>query len=219
MKGLVLKDLYTIKKQFWFIGFYVILFSVFGIIGQNMTMYSVFFTMFTGMMPITALSFDERSKWSGYAVSLPVTRAASVISKYLLGLIFIVPIAIYNFIVYLIDNGIQADNVVSGGILYTVLISSVGIILLSIMLPLMFKFGTEKGRIVLILIYVFFGAVFGAIIAGMSSEVLGQLMNNQFIGTLISAPMILALSAFIISILLMVLSICISIRIYNKKEF
>ena len=44
--------------------------------------------LFTIMIPMVAMSYDDKSKWDRYALTMPVSRRDMVLSKYLLALAF-----------------------------------------------------------------------------------------------------------------------------------
>ena len=47
---------------------------------------SAFAVMYAAMLPMTALAYDERSKWDTLAAMMPYSTGALVLSKYLLGI-------------------------------------------------------------------------------------------------------------------------------------
>ena len=66
MKGLLLKDWYTLIKQMKIM---LVLMLVFACVPD----YSMdaFAVVYTAMLPVTALAYDERSKWDELAAMLP----------------------------------------------------------------------------------------------------------------------------------------------------
>ena len=80
MKGLLLKDLYTLGKQ---MKIFLVLLVAFALIpGYSISAFAV---MYAAMLPMTALAYDERSKWDTLAAMMPYSTGALVLSKYLLG--------------------------------------------------------------------------------------------------------------------------------------
>ena len=82
MKGLLLKDVYTLAKSLRVFLLLIIVFSC--LPGLNMTVFAV---VYSSLLPVTALSYDERCKWDTLAAMSPYSPAEMVISKYLLGYI------------------------------------------------------------------------------------------------------------------------------------
>ena len=91
MKGLLLKDILTLYKQTKII---LLLMVVFACIPGLPT--SAFAVFYGAMMPITALAYDERSKWDELAAMMPYTAKAIVGSKYALGLLLIGSISLLS---------------------------------------------------------------------------------------------------------------------------
>lgn len=150
MKGLILKDLYLLKK--YCRGFLIVIAAFLAAMmfsnSQNEGLfYSLYPCIFCSMMPITLLGYDERSRWNQYSAVMPYTKAQLVSSKYIIGLI--VQAAVIPLIAAL-----QAASMVRRGefvfgdymtMLFTDIVIS--FIIPSVCLPLVFKYGTEKGRI------------------------------------------------------------------------
>ncbi len=88
MKGLLLKDVYIIGKlcKTYFL-MDIIFFAAFYLGGDSDKIFWLFYPcIFSGMLPMTLISFDERERWDKYAGTLPYTRTQLVSSKYLIGL-------------------------------------------------------------------------------------------------------------------------------------
>ena len=84
MKGLVWKDIYTLLKQAKFILLLMVLFAC--LPGYSMSAFAIFYG---AMLPITALAYDERSKWDELAAMMPYSVKEIVGSKYVLGLLLV----------------------------------------------------------------------------------------------------------------------------------
>ena len=68
MRGLLIKDAYTIVKQTKVLLLITVIFAV--VPSDFLFGSSVFYA---AMMPITALAYDERAKWDKFAGMLPVS--------------------------------------------------------------------------------------------------------------------------------------------------
>lgn len=217
MKGLMLKDFYTIVKacKIYFIIVTILLFvtSFFDDIPTFLIFYPC---VIAGLFPFTLILYDEKSRWSVYCGTLPCSKAQIVTGKYLtimcvqLTILTLSGIALairliktgdFSASIYLITMGLQ------------VIISLVSP---SLIFPFVFFFGTEKGRIV----YLFSVAIVTAGIVSLSSSDLGLSSSNLGINILSgkifdSGFMIFLLVAIV---LLFALSWRLSIAIYRKKE-
>jgi ABC-2 type transport system permease protein len=206
MKGLILKDLFNLKTQFRFYLFFILIFALMSFTGMDMNTLGGVIALVCAMLPITALGLDEKNNWDKYALTLPVVRKDLVLSKYTLGLICTVAGSIVSFMLMGIRNGFSQTT------LYIALVFfAISLFYLSLLLPLMFKLGVEKGRIIMILI-AFLPAI---VISFLASRFSGVFSNEQFTSMLPFLP-IIAVGLILICLFV---SIAISMRIYKRKEF
>lgn len=147
MKGLLLKDFYMALKYcrvFLFVSVFCIVMSFLDSDNLFLAFYSC---MLCGMIPVSLLAYDERSRWLQYSETMPYSRAEIVSAKYLIGLIAQTTVLLVNsvgFAVRLISAGTFDLGVFITVILLMLIIS---LISSSFPLPFIFKFGVEKGRI------------------------------------------------------------------------
>lgn len=224
MKGLILKDLFVLRK---IAVLYLVIEGVLlaaSLFNPAMQMFAIlYFLILAMMLPITALAYDERAGWEKYALTMPVTRKKLVASKYLLGLILLGTslvlmilfiIFAYEFLATYSVNYIETT-------FRLVLAAVVGCLFLSVLMPIMLKLGTEKGRIVMMLmIFIPVGAVLilsktGALdsFALDSNDVFAKIeliLNN--------IPLFLLLAAAA-CLLMLGISLWISFMIVKHKEY
>ena len=93
MKGLLLKDAYIMWKNAKSTLLICAVFLVSGFFSGDVSFYTVFPCLILGMMPITLLAYDENDRWFAYAAALPLSRAAVVKARYLIGLLLGVLVA------------------------------------------------------------------------------------------------------------------------------
>ena len=104
-------------------------------------------TVMVLLLPVNALAYDENCKWDAYALTMPVTRRDLALSKYLLALVGAGAMALLSAVCALM-MGATPDEVFS-----TIgLLLAAGLCMISIMLPLLFRFGVQKGRMVMIVV-------------------------------------------------------------------
>lgn len=185
MNGLLKKDFYVVTKQ---LKIFIFLIPVFAIIGG--TAMSAFAIMLGAVLPMTAIAYDERSKWNDMAVMMPYTKAELIISKYLLGYLCMFGAALLVLLGQLLRTVIL-ENYANGGVEALVFSIVAGLLFMAIDTPILIKFGSEKGR------YVFIVAM---ALVGASGPILNSL--NPEILTKISAvsPFLSLLAAIIINI-------------------
>ena len=205
MKGLLLKDFFTIGKS---LRVFLLMIVVFACLpGFNMAIFAV---VYAALLPMTAISYDERCKWDTMAAMLPYSPAELVVSKYLLGYIAVLGAAVLALIVHTVyglvgvSSGSDYVSSIAGG-------AFTGLLIMALSLPAIFKFGVEKGRL---LFFVILLAVFGGGAAAMAMTgggALSSLANGLSKG--LGLGLVLALIA------INALSIYLSIKFYSKKEF
>ena len=147
MSALLLKDYYVIFRQ---MKIFLLLILVFSCIPG--TFYSTFAVVYASMLPYTALAYDERSRWDQMAAMMPYSARDVVLSKYLFGWIAVAVSAAATFVLQTILSVIWLSDVEGPSIPVILLSVCVAVCILDITLPLMFRFGVEKGRLVMFLI-------------------------------------------------------------------
>lgn len=207
MKGLILKDFIAIKKQGRVLILLALFYIVYSVAIKNISMFGVMISLICTMMAITTLSYDEYYKWDKYALSMPISRKTIVLSKYLLGLLAdLVGMAVVLPISIIIGVLTPKVDIVET-LLMVLAFGATALTFLAIVLPVFFKFGMEKGRLIMMAI-IFLPTVLGLIISKLGM----QPPSEAFLNVL---PYMLVFGFVIV----IVLSIQISIAIYNKKEF
>lgn len=214
MKGLLLKDLYTLgsyKKTFLL---QVVLVVVFNIAFRGGALYMVALLSITGISAATgAFTFDESSHWDRYACSLPVRRGAVVKARYLMALVSLGIVLAASLLVSILIAVIlpQPGNA-------AVIAATAGVILfinmlsLAIVMPFAFWLGSEKARVATTLSYlVVFGAVVGPFL--LSPELRNLLFSDWLLLFWIGVGLLLFAAA------LFTASFFVSRRIYAKREF
>lgn len=207
MKGLILKDLYTMVKYFRNYLLILLVFLAVSFVQEENLFFAFYPFLLCGMIPVNLLAYDERSHWDIYCGTLPVTRDMVVSAKYLISLMI-------QGIVFLASAIGQALRISMKGSFdwesYLVLMSLMAMLSLfssSITLPFMFKLGVEKGRMAY---YVMIGVVCGG------AAIAGFVFNEQFQAT-IPFGVVLALGVFLAAAVY-ALSWYLSIIFYRKRE-
>ncbi|HEY4624167.1 MAG TPA: ABC-2 transporter permease, partial [Solibacillus sp.] len=153
MMSLVLKDLLNLQSYLKTIIVFVVFYSMLSFTMDEVSFVAGMLIVLFAMIPIASFTYDKQAKWDVFGQTLPVTRKQMVQSKYVIALIFIVIGLVLSFIITAIATFIKESSVeVVELIAANSMVASVGIILLAIMLPLIYKFGVEKSRIMLMAI-------------------------------------------------------------------
>lgn len=206
MKGLLIKDLINLKKNFGTIIAMIVLYFLFAYQSGDPSILTGMIVLLLTMNSITSMSYDDLAKWDKFALSMPIGRKTIVNSKYilavLLSLIGLVISMGIGYIVILLKGkmGIQEYLVAS----YAIFVLSMAFI--CIIFPLIFKFGVEKSRLMMM----------GAIIIPMiivyviSNMGISMPSENQLMRILKVSPLLVVLDLY--------LSSSISYNIYRKKD-
>ena len=209
MRGLIKKDLLMIKGNLRLVGVMLFVFFVMSLQGQ----FDISFVpaFISAMLFMSTFSYDEYNKWDAYAITLRNGRKNIVKSKYvatiMLVVISIFIIILLNILVGIINNNLDGNKIIS-----TLIGCCFGIVFIqSIVYPLIFKYGIEKGRIGLFLV------TFGVVgVIGLLSKVL---QIDIPLGLIYFIEKYFLIIVPIVCILILVISYKISERIYLKKEF
>ena len=162
MLGTIIKDLKNIFGQFIYYFVLMVVFMAVSVITENIYYYMGAIVFFCVAVPLSALAYDEKDNWDKFALASGVTRNQLAVSRYLLGLVIFLPMWAISFILVLAGGMWDIENL-------SVLLSYGGIALLTLdaVLPVIFKIGVEKGRIIYIftiLIVLALGALLGFLV-------------------------------------------------------
>lgn len=206
MKGLLLKDFYLSWRYCRAFLVIVAVFLAVSFVGEDNVFFMIYPIMIASVIPMTLVSYDEHDKWTSYSGTLPYTRTQLVSSKYLVGLCF-------GTVAFLVSMAATTVRMLTGegfvleqfAMVGTALVA-LGCIGPAVILPYVFKYGAEKGRIAFYITIGLFTAV-ATVLAGMGFQVL-----------VIGSGLWPLAAVAGVSILLYALSWWLSIRFYQKRE-
>lgn len=202
MKGLIIKDLVNLKAQARVMLLLVVFQFVVALSIDNTAILGGIIAILAVMLPITAMAYDEKASWDRYALSMPLTRKDLVLSKYYLGTGFAIVAFVFNFVLNVILGFVALDEI---WILCTALLGA-SLLFMSLVLPVMFKYGVEKGRIVM-MILIFSPTAFIMLIQKVNIAPPSQAFIEKI-------PYI----APVVILVLFCASVVLSMRIYKTKE-
>lgn len=203
MKGLLRKDLYMLWCYCRTFLILIPLFLAASYFQPDNFFFSFYPSIIISILPVTLMSYEERCKWNVFCQTLPIPRRQVVFEKYVLSAM-----------------GTSIISVLSAGIQYMIFRQSkpfhyegyqatvagmicIGLIAPSVLFPIVFKLGTEKGR--LAYYFVLGGAcAIGGFLSAFSEN--------------ICLPQLSALAIVLISIVLFAASSLLSIKFYEKRE-
>lgn len=211
MKGLIKKDFLLLKRNLKYFLIVVIIFTIFSLDGKTFNVaFIVPFIMMTVF--ISTFSWDDFNNFNAYAIALPIGRKNIVKSKYISAVILIIISILLGITISLSTHVILKNAFDFQTVLSDIAGTILGlVIVLSIWLPSIYKFGVEKGRIML-----FVGVFLIAFLVTIASKIFDF---SEFINFLNSLENIWFIIVPILTISFLTISYLISKKIYLKKEF
>ena len=152
MKALLLKDLISLKTYGRSVIIIVAAFTVASFFSGDSDFIASYMSLLLAVIAVTSISYDEQAKWNLYALSMPISRKQLVLGKYILAFILTCLGACISLFLALIPvwRGYERDIL---QLLLTIFTSaSFALLMLSLLLPLVYKYGVEKSRVLLFII-------------------------------------------------------------------
>lgn len=159
--------------------------------------------MFLAILSLSTISYDEANHGLNTLFTLPISKMDYVKEKYLFSLI----ITGIGFVFVTILGYFSKSDFME-----TLAILSTALFLLAISLPFQLKEGNEKGRIVLFVVV--FGCTF---LFAFLNQFFSEFFESMEETLNALDPTMFSVGLLITSIILYIISMMISIRIYNKK--
>lgn len=216
MRGLIKYDLMQITSGIkgGFVAAYLGLMIILSFFVDNGWMYSYIFVFLSAMFGIAAFNYEELYHWDRYTASLPLTNRQIVLARYgMIGICVTVGTAM-GIVLAAISflTGTAGMPVKEWGMM--MLLCLIGAVLyMEILIPIMYRMGAERGRIVMLILFCVMFAllgVCGTIVSDAASGVLAML-QMEWIYIMIGG--IAIVGAW------MPVSIHISARIRAEKEY
>lgn len=203
MKALLKKDFYVLLRQ---MRTYLVFIALFAIMpGMNM---SIFAVVYCGMLPYTAMAYDERSKWNDLAAMMPYTAGDLVLSKYVLGWAAIAATTALSLVGHLLLGGFLPETygeMTLGSLLPTF---CMGLLMMAVTLPPMFRFGVEKGRM-------FFMILMIVVACGGAGLVQGVIGSGDEIPAALNTLVNLGIP--VLSVIATAISVPLSMKLHSRR--
>ncbi|MBH7336550.1 ABC-2 transporter permease, partial [Clostridioides difficile] len=188
MKGLILKDLLNLKGNVKFILLFIIMFGFMSSLGDgNVNNFIGVIIVLCTTMIVSTFSYDDLNKWDSYVLTMPINRNDIVLSKYLTMLIFSFTGVLVSLIVSVTIGYFKNTLILNETLLINALILSISVCFGSLILPLIYKFGTERARLSIILCFLvptLALLVFKSILENISSPISIEIILNTLVYSL-----------------------------------
>jgi ABC-2 type transport system permease protein len=210
LKGLIIKDLLNLKKGIGTILYLIIIYSFFTYTTGNSGMIIGIIAFLMTSFTITSMSYDDMAKWDSYALAMPISRKNIVLSKYLLslllGIIGTILATICAFAIVYIKGDFWGVETILELLLTAYTVFAISIVYISIVIPLVYRFGVEKARILMV----------GSFILPTGIGYLLYKMGFRLPSIEVLKVMLYLSPLFLV--LILILSSYIAYSIYNKKD-
>lgn len=217
MKGLCIKDIRLLLKQKTF--FLVIIFlSVFnGMNLKNIAIVPSLMIFFLVSLVFTTITYDEMDHGLSFLFTLPISRKKYVGGKYLLSMGIVGLALLVSLGIIVVMNKVQNQSIAADELLVILgFVCLLGLLYMSLLMPIYFKFGAEQSRLILILVIgtILFFSFAGSYLI----EKLGINLVNKLNAILTQPIWLLVLVSLIIAAVAVALSYGMSVSIMKKKE-
>lgn len=193
MKALLMKDLHIFWRRMKIILLMLVVFAAVPSAFQ-----STFAITYSVMIPYSLFSVDEASKWDKLAAMMPYSTFDLVVSKYLVGFLFMAG----SLVMVLVFQPLTA--LPARGLALAAL--WVAVVVMDLTLPMVFRYGVEKARMTMLFLI---AAVCGG--AGALSHIVGE-----SVGFAIGMPLLLV--GGVSAAAATAASVKLSVRNYEKRE-
>lgn len=223
MRALLKKDFYTLKESKLLILILVFLVVVMdlwgGMGGSNFVL--LYVSWFSAVLVLNTISYDEMDNGYAFLLAMPFSRKQYVLEKYIFGLLTGLAGLLFSIASGLIMVPLSFENTqevsgfaVGNGKWWSLYFMTICIFLFmqALMIPIQLKFGGQKGRSAMIILFAVLFGFGAAFVKSGATEDLWDRINRFTLGQICGTGLAVAL-------LCLVLSYCCSIRIMEKKEF
>ena len=200
MKALLIKDLLTSKgllKNYLLI---IAIYACVAYMNDNIFLFSGMLLMIPMLMALNAVAYDEKASTLRLMVASGISRKQLALSKYVFGAVRLIAVFAITFVVVSFVEGVLL------GLFTSILFCFVGMAYLSLLLPFLYYFGTEKSRIFMML------GVIIPVALGTGVSRLFQILNLHV------SDLMLISGGFMLGVVIIVVSIAASIAIVERKD-
>ena len=213
MTGLLYKEFYTLKRYLKQYSTILIMFTLISVYMKSVIYLQSMLSMSLGMLTFTGITYDKMYGWDKLALTMPVSRSGIVLSKYIMSaLVSATALIVSSVIGIVIKQFVPVEEGIEDILMVAVVLFGALLLIYAVILPIIYKFGVEKARIMM------FGII--AIPIVLITILVRYIPEpTQFIEFINSHVVLTGLIYLVICILIDVISYFISVHIYNQKEF
>lgn len=218
MKGLLMKDVSLLKGQKQFFGVMAVIMFFFIFAYENYSFVISYITIMFSLFVITTMSYDDYEKGMCYLMCLPFSRREYVKEKYVFAVLSVLFGLTVVILATVIAMAVKKDTFLMDDILAAIAVSIlIAAFSLGTTLPLHLKFGSEKSRLALMMV---FGVIFlgGCVIVKLCE--FAEIDVEALLDKILFQNMMAIMAGVIaVAVAVVVISYLISARIMMKREF
>lgn len=217
MKSFLIKDFILLKqrKSFFMVYFLMIVAMIYT---MNIVFFIDYFSILAMILAFSTMSYDSHDNGMVFLMTMPNARKNYARAKYTLCGILLLASWVVPYLVKVVSSTKEYNMInIADILLDSIIIMPICILICSVMIPVMLKFGAEKGRLVLAL---GFGTLTIIAVVIMKTEILSDFFGLAIleVGNLFGFE-ILGIAACVVILIGLVVSIIISDKIMEKREF
>lgn len=209
MRACFLKDLYVLVKNTRIFLVLILATALLPLIEPyNENTFLAFYPyILCSAIVLSLLGYDERYNWLDYCESMPVKRAAVVGEKYIIALALYTLTALIHFSARCLA-AVTGRSSFDGAVTMTLAGLCIGMLITTLLLPILFKVGVEKGRLI------YTGVI---ILSAVGSGFIVSVVNEPYISVLSSAPDLICVCAALAVCALYLVSWRLSVLLYLQR--
>ena len=200
MKAILLSDLLVLKTQAKSILLVLLLWLAITVYNGNGLFFSALSVVYAMMLPLTCIATYEKSHFDRYVMTAPLGRTEAALSHYVFAMICELALSLIGFIL-----SIALGMDVMEALFSIAACFCVGVVMVCVLLPVIYKFGTEKARLTMVAVFVLFLIAFGVLLSVMDIDI------DNVEDALVLLP--------VLTLAVLAVSAAVSVGIYRKKEF
>lgn len=216
MRGLLEKDFRLLKgqKNFFLL---ILVITVLLSLNSEDNFAVTYLTFIAGFLTISSFGYDDNGNCMPFLMTLPVSRKLYVKSKYVLGFLLTFIGWMAGMVISTVTAFLHKAPPTTEAVLFQLAWVFLWMILLAFVLPMLFRFGAEKGRMAtLAMMLVFMAIVFALskLAEGMGVDVdacLDALASQQIV--------VLVAGMAVVALVMVLISYLISAKIVQNKEY
>lgn len=216
MKGLLIKDMRILMRQKTTFLIIVLLGIFLGSNSGTVTFSLGYMMMVSATLAISTLGYDCFENGMSFLLTLPINKKMYILEKYILSVLVGFVVALLGILLNVLGGFFGTQTIWNEFVATAAVSFAAAMLMLAYYIPVYVKYGPEKSRVALLILV-------GICVAGGYLAMKVELVHQFLYQTLevletMKLTQIIAVSV-IIWALIMAVSITISVRILEKKEF